>query len=694
MGLAIIAFDSSDNQATRFRMTLGTNRYWTYAIGDGEPISRHGIKILKNRRFTSPIMGPLSESSRGRGMIEVPNRLFDRRNQYVQLMSFRDRTLVGPAISDIYQVLKPGPGFEDSPVIEFSKEFKKVNSHRAIASHHVDTAPCNLREIDLSEAMFLNMLGPAIQGLLPQVGNLLGPLLGGGKGGAGGIVQNLLKILEKPDILKTITGLFGQAASGLAGAKSYAVRPVKRTISLPGYMGPANNDKLFAHRNGSSRHAGQSFRSRSLKDIPYPPGYAVRQSQLAQAQALPLMALIPMIAKLLPTLMPAITKVLDGVDPNKAVKTVTESVEKIGKLGLEGQKQLMGHLEKTLPKLASESEILKLMESLSVAQEVELPFRRIESVKLSFPNQVRHMLYGTSRVVYRYGQDLSFPLNIETPRTIGKAVLQLVLKNARTLEILDQKKWPVQKVGSGSLGTIPRLPWSRLSSLKAGDEYIVQISLTWKNKAGNRVGTSHGLLFRLAPDYSFDHVEESGELLPLNDPTLYREFWHKVWQTTFTHDYKRQVWHCKYYYTLESERTNNAYRETLTRLNEDAGGYKRKSGKLKSGMILSPNAIVQLIPRLNSGDLSNQMPNEDELAALMTSDFKDRFNQVASTSVKFRGKDGQNVALWTYPVVKMQRVVLKKISAADQNGQVLEMIDHPIYFPIPVMAQFIGLSSE
>lgn len=53
--------------------------------------------------------------------------------------------------------------------------------------------------------------------------------------------------------------------------------------------------------------------------------------------ALALLALLPMLVKMLPALMPVISKVVDGADPNKAIKTVTDSVAKIGKLGLEGE---------------------------------------------------------------------------------------------------------------------------------------------------------------------------------------------------------------------------------------------------------------------------------------------------------------------------------------------------------------------
>jgi len=707
MGLALLQYEGGDSRETQFRINLGANRFWMYAIGDEEKIKQHGIDIIQEKKYTSPMFGPLPEHSRGRGFMKVPSRLFDRRNRNIQLISFRGRNRVGPAFSEIYLVPQPGPVLNELPAIEFKKESKKVHTSLPTSPQPVDIARCNVLEENYSQAKFLNFLGPALQGILPQMGNLLGPLLGGGgaggaKVGAGGLLQGLFKLLEKPETVKSITDLVGQIAGGISGAKSLIDRSERTHIPLPGYSG--------RYKNGNQQEIADSRilqmifprRTGHRQTNIHLPGYAVPMELYSHAQVA-WAALIPMIAQLLPALMPAITKVLDGIDPNKVTKTVTESVEKIGKLGLQGQKQLMGHLEKTLPKLADEEKFVDLMKEMSASYPIEAAFKRVDSVKLSFPGHVQHILYGTNRILYRYGQDLTFPMIVETPRTIKKATLQALIKNAETLEVLDRKKWPLQNVVSGLLKTAPKFQWSRLSSLKAGDDYILNISLTWKNKQGKRRGTSHALLFRLAPDYSFDHVEEAGELLPLNDPTLYRDYWHKIWQTTFTPVYKKQTWHCRYYYTLENERSNNARMETLTREAEKTNGYKEKSGQLKSGMILSPNALVQLISRLKTGASSEEespgekqdrLPSNEEMAALMTSDFIDRFNQAARTTVKFRGKDGQNVQLWAYPVVKLQRVILKKIASADPNGHVQELEDHAVHLPMPVLVKFVGLSSE
>ena len=247
MGLALLNYDDGDDRHTRFRINLGSNRYWTYAIGNEEKIRQHGLNIIQDRKYTSPILGPLPEHSLGRETLMVPSRLFDRRNRYIQLISFRDRNMVGPAFSEIHEVLQPGPALTELPVIEFKKESGKVYTSLS-SPQPVDMVPCKVREMEYSQAHFLNFLGPLVQGVLPQLGNLLGPLLGGGKGGAkggaggaGGIVQGLIKLLENPETMKSLTGLLGQVAGGIAGAKALVPQTDRRLVPLPGYFGESNN---------------------------------------------------------------------------------------------------------------------------------------------------------------------------------------------------------------------------------------------------------------------------------------------------------------------------------------------------------------------------------------------------------------------------------------------------------------------
>jgi len=661
MGLALLEYHGKDGRVTRFRMNLGSNRYWTYSIGDDEVVSQNGIRLIRNRTYSSPIMGPLPEKFRGRGILEIPNKHLSKEHRFIQMMSFRDKRKVGPAISEIYQVPVGMAALDDIPAIAFNQHMNRMNPR-------VDTIPCKIRESRMSEAMFLGAITSLIPKVLPVAGKLLGGLFGGKGGGLGGILGNLLgggnkgggggaaNILQqigKPETMKLITDLVQQITSANT-AKSQALA--------------LSNGAYFSNKNQRNAAAFE------------PP---MSNAMVAPALLAALPALMPLLQQVLnPETMKALR---ENLGPEKTIAAVTDSVKEIGNLGLKGQQQIMGHLEKVHPKT---DPLDAMVANMSIAMDIEVAYRRAKSVSLAFPELATHTLYGRSRIVYRKGQDLRFPVYVETPQTINRGIVQLTIKHAETLEILSQKKWRVEQIHSGLLDVTPGLPSSNVEGLESGEDYLVTVCLIWKNKAGENIGTCRKMLISLVTDFAFKGVEEAGEPIPLDDPTNYHAFWHKVWQGTFSSSFKSISFDSKYYYLLDSSRQVNARMETLTRVEET--GLKKKKGLLKSGKSLSINALNDLIPRI-----STESPlGGEELSALRSPDFQERIQQVARTQVRFSGRSGETVSMWIYPVVKMQRVILQRIVDVDDNGLVTQMEDHPVFFPIPVLAQFVGLSSE
>ena len=48
MSLALIRYEESDGQNRRFWIDLGRNRYYAFAIGNGERVGRNGVPMLDN----------------------------------------------------------------------------------------------------------------------------------------------------------------------------------------------------------------------------------------------------------------------------------------------------------------------------------------------------------------------------------------------------------------------------------------------------------------------------------------------------------------------------------------------------------------------------------------------------------------------------------------------------------------------
>ncbi|MFB8788517.1 MAG: hypothetical protein U7123_06630 [Potamolinea sp.] len=808
MALAILRFQDSDNNQNRFKIDIGTNRFYSYAIGDGEIEDRNGLKLLKNPKFTSPVIGPLSETTLGRTILEVPVSRFDSKNRYIQITSFHTDKQIGPAISEIVKIIPTRPNNNELPVISLSMEtFMENQSVETVAFAYREAEP-------ISSAMFLgaltslipkilptvNKILPTVAGAIPTVLPLVGQLLGGGtgtstngsvqdgSGGGGGVVSQLIQNISNPETAQMIANLLQQAiatpnsnttggsasadqsqlaaaipALNTAGVSSTILDLVQQVRNASATGSPGNTISLVGTGANSNlptqgqvaiptappppppppplplppKPTGNTTKApppppplpppplppkptenttKAPRPLPPPPPPPPRRSPMSRGKSLTTayamstppqyvheMAIPAALLTALPALMPLLEKALnpetlktlmENMPTNKLLGTVTDGLKEVSRIGLETQKQTLDHLEKIMPKDDSQ-EINKLFQGLSLGQATSylaLDYQRVEKVRLRFEEVTPLMLQGRSRVVYRKDLEIAFPLSVETPRPIQKATLQLLVKNPATLEILIEEKYPIEQLTSGHLTVMPKLSPERMRTLQANEEYLVCVVLVWQGKskqtkARKTIGTSMSQLITLVGEYCFNRVEGSAEVIPLNDVSKFRPYWHKIWEGKFSKSMRRISLDCKYYYALEGDRTNNARMETLTKIDEEKG--LEQIGRLKTGLMMNPYALNDLISQISH----QQKLDEGQLSALLASEFKERFNHAARTQVKFKGRSGDSVALWVYPELRLQRVMLKKVKQTDANGHVLELGEQTVYFPMPAVAHFIGVST-
>lgn len=513
-----------------------------------------------------------------------------------------------------------------------------------------------------SSAMFLQ----AITAILPQVLPALGSLLGGiakapTGGGDAARPPSPLARLADPETAKLLAELLRQ----ISGAKSLG--------------------RSLAYRDPETQRAAAHALSRYRHEF--------SEAKVAPALLAAIPALMPIIEKVLnPETMKAI---MENVSPAKLVGTVTDAVGNFAKLGMQDTKQLQEHLERLNPGVRN-PELYKLLEGLSTGEAragSKLRYTRTDRVELALTGTSPHTLYGRSRLAYRYGQDLSFPLDVKTPRPLRNATLEVSVKEAATLRIVHEKRHRLDEVVDGPLEPVPSVPWNALSRLRAGDDYLLSLVLCWPGRKGApKRGTALSQLITLVGDYAFDRVEDSApDLVALDDADRDREFWHKVWDQTFAdRGLTRVRMSCEYCYVLEGQRHANARMPTKTRLQDDAAS-RRREGSLKGGLILSADALNTLLPRVSSG--AEQPLADAQLDALRMPDFVDRFNQCAKTQVDFKGRRGESAALWVYPEMKLREVVLKKIGSVNAHGHVETFEEETVRFPMPAMVHFVGASS-
>jgi len=670
-----------------FTLELGSNRCFQYAVGDETVDRGSGFPMLGAAQFTSPLIGPLPESSLGRTVLEIPSQRFDRDHRYVQVTTYRTRSRDGPTVSDILRVAVVPPNSpdhgsrEDFPSLSFSlrdpMDPYTIESGYGVASGWRGPVPMAYREVrPISSAMFLGSLLPVLSGLaakaIPAIGGLLS---GGGGGGIGSIIGSLL-------------GGTKQAASGgtATGGTTTATAPT----GIEALIKPETLQQIIQflqQLQGDKSGAKSDAKSLSVASAVSAQGYSTAFFAPALLAALP--ALQPLLEKVLTP--ETIKAVLDHTDPSKIIGAVTDSVKEIGKLGLDHDKQENEHLRALNP-MGVHAPVDDLLKEMGFAastdadvtrEKGEPAYRRVETVKLSFSSVSPVMIHGRSRVCYRAGEEIAFPFDVETPRPIADARLTLLVKNPANRKILARKTFPIQQATTGKLPARIALAKTDTQSLAVGEEYLVCAYLVWKNAKGKVIGTSRSQLITLIGEYVFDRVEE-GTVVPLNDVARYRPFWHKVWQGSFTSDFFKVALEGKYYYVLEPTRDANAPIETTTTFSNPSD--KVRQGRVKSGMTTSLGALNALIPLVSTG---KSLP-ETQLSALRSSDFVSRFNTAARFNATISGRSGITGAIWIYPEVKLHDVVLFKAASTDADSHVRELTEEHVHFPIPVTLHVIG----
>src|SRR5262245_11464616 len=149
-----------------FTLELGNNRFYQYAVGDETVDRGSGFPMLGAAQFTSPLIGPLPESSLGRTSLDIPSQRFDRDHRYVQVTTYRTRARDGPTVSDILRavVVSPNAGSrEDFPSLSFSlrdpMDPYTIENGYGVASGWRGPVPMAYREVrPMSSAMFLGSL--------------------------------------------------------------------------------------------------------------------------------------------------------------------------------------------------------------------------------------------------------------------------------------------------------------------------------------------------------------------------------------------------------------------------------------------------------------------------------------------------------------------------------------------------------
>lgn len=685
MALALATFEGREEKGFRLRIELGSNRMFTWSVGPKETQRKNGIPVIADPVYTSPLQGPVHEAAMGVVSVVVPSGIVDRENRFLQVCTFRNVRKEGSAISPILTLPYFLRGEEEAvPGVNFSKE--KGMYHQELRAP--DTIPMRIRELPYSRGMFFGALAGLIPQIAPIIGNFLGGITSGGGsgtrpagGGAPQGIQNILQTLTDPAVLRQITALIQQISGPPAAA---APPPVPSPQSPP--AAPAAQPSVAQPSARSLSRPGQRKKR-------YRMGFGLSHSQRRYSEA----KVAPALLAALPALMPLLQQVLSPQTvqsvinaPNQHMQTAINGLKDLAQLGIQSHEQDLSHLRALNPGV-NDAQLHELLMSMGLSGNPSyqpLRFKRAAAVSLDFTEIETVELFGKTKVLYSKKGRVSFPVKVETPREIPRAILEMTVKDKKSLDIITIKKTRLSKVNAGPLSAVPVLEAGEVAELPPG-AYLICMALVWKNSNGENRGVSRHLEITLCDDVIFDRVEESNTLLPLADPGRFGTYWHKIWEGSFTEERKRFEFKVKYYTVLNTERSRNARTETKMKIT--ATEERKVKGLMKVGMEYSLEDLNQLIPLLAPG---TAMLTETELNTLKTGDFKERFNQAAQYNAEIRGRSGDTGLLWVYPEMKLQTLVLKTVQVANIHGLITGFGEKQIPFPLPVLIHFIGARTK
>ncbi|MEQ8403461.1 MAG: hypothetical protein RKE49_00075 [Oceanicaulis sp.] len=659
MALAILTEEpfQATPGARGFRIDIGSNRYFRLAVGGRETRERQGARLLAAPVWTSPMQGPLEPQSLGRARASIPDRVFDRDNRWVQLMSYRTAEREGPAVSSILEsagAMSAPPAPAGFAPAGFAQSASAAGG-RDPGHTQAEPRPARHVEAPVSEAMFLQGLMSLLPTVLPDIGRLIGRFTNAGGGDA---ARAQLANPETIELITQILQAVGQGGTGAAGA------------------GPA------AQALSQARAA------------------ATARARLSRGQALP--ALLPLLGTIMPALQQVATpETIQAIlsQPTQHMQTIINGMKDFARLGIESHEQDLRHLRELNPGVVDEN-LHQLLMSMSLgAASGGLEYRRSERVRLHLDAPPVHTLAGRPRSAYRHGAALGFALRVELPERDGRsprldpAIVQLEIKCAQTLDVVMSKRFRLGVVDrSGPLAPAPRLTAAESAELQPDKDYLFCFVFAWKTRRGDTVGAPLQHRARLVREVMFDRVEAGGETIALSDPGADRDYWHRLWAGQAREDAKRFEAEIKYLTVLRVDGSDQHARME-TRVGERAkdGALHTRELRLKSGMEYAPAALNRLRARLAPGE-----PDLDAatLEALAGSDLAEIVSQSARAPLSLRGRRGAGLALWAYPVMRLSTIVLRRVAETTPDGAVARLEEVRVRMPLPHAMRFIATGSS
>lgn len=675
MALAIFSIDSQNENSISLNIDIGNNSYFEIWIGEGQQ-NTNGVKTIEHIHHMTKLEGPLDDSQLGRNTFSIPRNVLNNRSNNIQLMSFRTKDKKGICVSEI-MALTRSMNFSNEMAISpkiFSMRQTDPIHHAQFQSY---SAPFTIRENKVSNAMFL-------AGLMPMIGSIVQRV-------APTVLQNL------PNILGSLLGNNASPSAPAAAAPAATVGSSAPATAPPTSAPPIAPDAsaqivqllndpqvsallqniLGQTLNGTSR-TPVSARASALQ---YQLKSKYSEAKIAPALLAALPALMPLLQNLLSP--ETIGRVLDA--PQRMVGAVADGLVKVGEVAIQSHEQDLRHLRELNPGTGPAVDSLLAAFSMAIAENKKLVgYKKSKQLTIQFDEMTSMDCDGKNCIMYRYGLPLRFPFTLQSPKPIQRCMIQLCIKETSSAKILVLKNFKYAK-SNDIKAQPPTLDKEDYQELKPNQEYLVTLDFICKNGNKQNVGCYQSQVIHLISNYAFSTVTKVGTAIPLNDIKLHRSFWHQLWQTTYTSEFKRLRINLKYYCQLNAEKSGIGRMETLTKLEKTDDDYERYF-KMKTGLQIGIADLNLLTHTLTK----NPMLNQEQLQPLSNPDFLENYHTMSQDILKMNGFNNEITTLWAFPDVSIHDIVLKKVAGTNGNGLINKIEDEIIQLAMPTAINLIG----
>ena len=699
MALAILELLDSDDARVKFRIDTGTNRYYQLKIGRGVT-QRQGIDWIDGVAGGTAIRanesgGSLLNSSRE---ISVPARTFDNGNAYVQLFTYKTPEGKSPAFS---RVIRAGPKFQypfpKSPATEVSlSHATSVSDTPMNTNGSFQTArmiPCRTYgQVYSQQASLEDVLGTLVKFVGPVVSKLLTTKPDGQAANGGGLPVS-------PDLLKggvdTLATLLKELLGGIQGGKEVATGK-----SLPAFSQSVESNRFFDTK------------------FSRPFVFGIDDALIGAA--------IGQVVQILPQLMNGANQHRQQMQAEHN-KLTSEAIAAINQRMLQDkllEAQQQAVKDSQTAKAAELEQLIKLLQVQAETGQTAAslpPLVKPQSLTsrngyatalsnkavLSFMNADPVPWNGKPSILFVKGQSVQLKIQFTVAEPVpkaplAKAIFKIRFKDPSNQSVLFEKTFKQKDVAPNSVMKFS-LTQGELSQVPVNKPVAVFAEIRWlRSKDKKELSALGSTEITLVAKY---FVKEQGQTLAeeqeLTDMNRFRPFWNKVWEAPSL-DKAARNGNRKYLWELDA----NAKYSVFLSPNHDANGLmntrllkggknpdsvsEKTEGRMKGGIELSIGELNKLIPLWNG----EKALEPEKLEAFKTESFAKNNAREFVTRLKLKGKAADRGMVWVIPIFKLTNFTLGSALKTNDDGQVMEVSEEKVRFPLPVSARIIGLKSK